>query len=182
MVVDQSLGSPQSSLLPRLGLGVVDLLFRRVPKFVAPRSIAAGLRMSGVQLGRTTVFLGMPTLVGPGDIASRLRIGEHCGFNFGCHFELDGEIVIEDHVSVGHEVLFLTRDHESSDPGRRGQVAGAKSIRVGAGAWLGARCIVLPGVTIGAGAVVGASVVVRSDVPPNTLLSGARKISLAKWR
>jgi acetyltransferase-like isoleucine patch superfamily enzyme len=35
---------------------------------------------------------------------------------------------------------------------------------------------------VGTGAVVGASVVVREDVPPNTLLAGTRKISLARWR
>jgi acetyltransferase-like isoleucine patch superfamily enzyme len=37
-------------------------------------------------------------------------------------------------------------------------------------------------VTVGAGSVIGANVVVRDDVPPNTLLMGSRKLSLAKWR
>jgi acetyltransferase-like isoleucine patch superfamily enzyme len=50
------------------------------------------------------------------------------------------------------------------------------------GAWIGARCTIMPGVTIGAGAVVGATMVISKDVPPNTLLLGPQKISLAKWR
>jgi acetyltransferase-like isoleucine patch superfamily enzyme len=50
------------------------------------------------------------------------------------------------------------------------------------GVWLAARCTIMPGVTIGAGAVIGASVVVSVDVPPNTLVMGAQKVSIAKWR
>jgi len=38
------------------------------------------------------------------------------------------------------------------------------------------------GVTIGAGTVIGAGVTVAADVPPNTLMTGAKPISLAKWR
>lgn len=124
----------------------------------------------------------MPTLVGPGDAPSRLEIGELCGLNFGCYFELDAPITLGDHVAVGHEVMFLTRTHDPSRPERRGEPAGAKPIRIENGSWLGSRCTILPGVTVGAGSVIGASVVVREDVPPNTLLAGARKISIAKWR
>jgi acetyltransferase-like isoleucine patch superfamily enzyme len=40
----------------------------------------------------------------------------------------------------------------------------------------------MPGVKIGAGSVIGASVVVASDVPPNILVMGKRRISIANWR
>jgi maltose O-acetyltransferase len=163
-------------------LSLVEAIFCRCPNFVASRMMAAGLRMAGVRMGRTSAFWGMPTLVGPESLCQRLRIGESCGFNFGCYFELYDDIVFEDHVSVGHEVMFLTKTHDSSSAGRRGRATASRPIRVGAGCWLGARCTVLPGVTIGAGSVVSASVVVREDVPPNTLLIGTRKISIAKWR
>jgi maltose O-acetyltransferase len=53
---------------------------------------------------------------------------------------------------------------------------------VGDGSWLGARCTVLGGVSIGAGSVIGAGVTVASDVPPNTLMTGGKPVSLAKWR
>jgi acetyltransferase-like isoleucine patch superfamily enzyme len=78
--------------------------------------------------------------------------------------------------------MFLTRGHA---PGPAAQRAGAvvrSPIVIENGAWLGARCTILPGVTVGAGSVIAASVIVAQDVPPNTLITGAQKVSLAKWR
>jgi acetyltransferase-like isoleucine patch superfamily enzyme len=124
----------------------------------------------------------MPTLLGSGNFAERLSIGELCGLNFGCYFELFAPITLADHVAVGHQVMFLTRTRNASGPERRGAPIGAEPIVIEAGCWLGSRCVILPGVTVGAGSVVGANVVVRESLPPNTLLAGARKISIAKWR
>lgn len=171
-----------SSIDSRTRLHLAEGVFRCCPRFVGARSVPVALRAAGVRVGKACMFFGFPKLVGPGDACSRLSIGSDCGFNFGCYFELDGEISIADHVSVGHEVMFLTREHDMQDPTRRGTPRGARPIRIESGAWLGSRCVVMPGVTIGAGSVVGASVVVREDVPPNTLLMGARRISLARWR
>jgi maltose O-acetyltransferase len=90
--------------------------------------------------------------------------------------------VLEDHVSVGHDVMFLTRSYEPGSAHQRAGAMKAAPILVKKGAWLGARCTVLPGVTIGEGAVIGASVVVDKDVPAQTLVMGQQRISLAKWR
>jgi maltose O-acetyltransferase len=166
----------------RVPLSLIEAVFQRLPNFVGARSITRALRLAGVQIATNSIFWGMPTLAGAGDVAPRLTIGELCGLNFGCYFELDAPITLVEHVAVGHEVMFLTRTRDSSDPTQRGKAVGAKPIHVGAGAWLGSRCIIMPGVTIGAGAVVGASVVVHEDLPPNTLLAGKRRLSLAKWR
>jgi acetyltransferase-like isoleucine patch superfamily enzyme len=45
-------------------------------------------------------------------------------------------------------------------------------IRICEGAWIGARSIILKGVTIGAGAVVGMGSIVTKDVPPRTVVAG----------
>ncbi|RYZ04699.1 MAG: acyltransferase [Myxococcales bacterium] len=163
-------------------VSAVEWALQRFPPFVGARAIALSLRMAGVSVPSSTVFWGMPTLVGTGDYAARLSIGALCGLNFGCYFELDEHITLADHVAVGHEVMFLTRSRDARDPACRGAVTGAKPIVVEAGCWLGSRSVILPGVTVGAGSVVGANVVVRESLPPNTLLAGSRRISIAKWR
>ncbi len=45
-------------------------------------------------------------------------------------------------------------------------------IRIGNGAWIGAKAIILKGVTIGEGAIVGAGSVVTRDVAPYTIVAG----------
>ena len=180
--MSQDVESSIAERRPRLPLALVELALRPCPPFVGSRLIAAGLRLAGARVAASSAFWGMPKLVGPGDVASRLEIGELCGLNFGCYFELDATITLAEHVSVGHQVMFLTRVHVPKQTGRSVEASGAKPIRIEAGSWLGSRCTILPGVTVGAGSVVGASVVVREDLPPNTLLAGSRRISIAKWR
>ena len=43
---------------------------------------------------------------------------------------------------------------------------------IGDGVWIGARAIILPGVTIGEGAVVAAGAVVTKDVDPWAVVGG----------
>jgi len=129
-------------------------------------------RLGGVQLGRGTVLSGRLRLTGTGPVTRRLVIGAHCYLNENTTFNLGAAVVLEDNVSVGMECLFLTNTHELGTPEFRAGSVQAKPIRVGRGAWLGARVTVLPGVTIGAGTVVAAGAVVAKDLPPNVLAGG----------
>ncbi len=161
---------------------MIEWALQRCPPFIGARTIPMALRLAGAKVARSVLFWGMPRLIGTGEFASRLEIGALCGLNFGCYFELDAAITLADHVAVGHEVMFLTRTRDARDAQHRGRVSGAKPIVIESGCWLGSRSVILPGVTVGAGSVVGANVVVREDLPPNTLLAGKRRISIAKWR
>lgn len=49
----------------------------------------------------------------------------------------------------------------------------AKTTHIGNDVWIGARCIVMDGVTIGNGAIVAAGSVVAKDVPPFAIVGGA---------
>ena len=47
-----------------------------------------------------------------------------------------------------------------------------KPITIGNGVWIGMRCLILDGVTIGDGAIVAAGAVVTKDVPPFAVVGG----------
>ena len=65
-------------------------------------------------------------------------------------------------VSVSPEVMILGGAHDVNDS-RFSNVAG--SIAIEDHVWIGARAVILPGVTLGRGAFVGAGSVVTKDVP-----------------
>lgn len=104
---------------------------------------------------------------------SGLTIGPGSFINYGCFFDLGAPTVIGRDVAVGYESMFITCTHGVGDSWRRAGSDYVAPVTVENGAWLGARVIVLPGVTIGAGAVIGAGGIVVKDCEPNTLYVGA---------
>lgn len=151
---------------------IVQALVRAIPSGAGLRIRPRLYRLAGLRAGRGTVFSGHLHISGSGSPSRRLHIGRNCYLNEGITFNLGGDIALEDGVSVGMECLFLTVTHEMGGPDFRAGRAQMRPVRVGRGAWLGARVILLPGVTVGAGAVIGAGAVVTRDIPPNTLAAG----------
>lgn len=82
-------------------------------------------------------------------------------------------IIIEDDVFFGLEVMVLTGSHDYKKRGIERQTAIIKApIIIKKGAWIGSRAIILQGVIIGENAVVGAGSVVNKDVDANCLYAG----------
>ena len=155
-----------------LRLLILRVLFAPMPLFVGSRTRTAGLRLAGFRIGRGTLMWGLPVLTGGAGLEQRLQIGQECWFNAGCRLDLSDTITIGDRVAFGHEVLIMTSSHDLGDPARRAGPLYTRPVTIGTGAWLGARAVILPGVSIGAGAVIAAGAVVNRDVPPNTLVGG----------
>lgn len=89
--------------------------------------------------------------------------------------EETGKIVIEDDVLIGAGVHFYVNNHcfKRTDIPIISQGYGkSKSILIKSGAWIGACCMILPGVTIGRNAVVGTGSIVTRDVEPFTVAAG----------
>lgn len=74
-------------------------------------------------------------------------------------------ITIEDEVIISAGTIIFT--HDASTPGEV-----VSPVLIKKGAYLGAGCIILPGVTIGEFSVVGAGAVVTKDVAPSTVVVG----------
>jgi acetyltransferase-like isoleucine patch superfamily enzyme len=155
-----------------LGWRIIQSLARVIPTGTGLRLRMRVYRLAGLRIGRGTVLSGSIHTSGRGHPRERLHIGSNCYINERVSFNLGGDVILEDGVSVGMECLFLTVTHELSGPDFRAGRTQMRDVRIGRGAWLGARVILLPGVTVGAGAVVGAGSVVTRDIPPNVLAAG----------
>jgi maltose O-acetyltransferase len=143
-----------------------------LPLHVGSRWRAVVLRLAGFAIGAGTVMWGTPHITGAGNLYGRLRCGRQCWFNAGCFFDLGANITIGERVAIGHEVMILTGTHHVGDGLRRAGPFYAQPVRIGDGAWLGARSTILPGVTVGEGAVVAAGAVVTKDIAAHTLVGG----------
>jgi acetyltransferase-like isoleucine patch superfamily enzyme len=80
-------------------------------------------------------------------------------------------IRIGSRVVLSYECMILTGGL-NRDIGTESSGHVVQPVVIGDAVWLGARCMILPGVTIGARSVVAAGSVVVSDVPENTLVAG----------
>ena len=96
-------------------------------------------------------------------IGERVSIGSRCFLWAGPD---KGRIVIGDDVLFGPEVVITAANYRFNDgaPVTK-QLMEEGDVIVGADVWIGARAIILPGVTIGDGAIIGAGALVRNDIP-----------------
>lgn len=105
--------------------------------------------------------------------SARLHIGDDVGMS-GCSVSCRTQITIGDRVLVGTGVLITDSDAHPINPNDRNDDTRTISLPVvvESDVFLGARSIVLKGVTIGRGAVVGAGAVVTRDVPSFAIVAG----------
>jgi acetyltransferase-like isoleucine patch superfamily enzyme len=141
----------------------------------------------GAVYGQRWITIGAGCVIGaqvslsagmvPGqDLGDRpvLRIGDRCVIGRGSHIVAHHSIVIGDDVFTGPYVYVTDQNHGYADPdvpiGR--QWPSNTPVSIGAGSWLGAGVIVLPGACIGRNVVVAAGSVVRGRVPDRCVIAG----------
>jgi acetyltransferase-like isoleucine patch superfamily enzyme len=98
----------------------------------------------------------------------RMRLGDRVFINSGAVVFSVLEIEIGDDVAIANEAYITDTDSHGVE-GRQPRDA---PVRIGSGSWVGARAIVLPGVTVGRRCVIGAGAVVTRDVPDDSLAGG----------
>lgn len=104
------------------------------------------------------------------DFGRNIHVGDNVFINAGCQFQDQGGVWLGDGCLVGHNVVFVTLNHDL-EPARR-QVCIPKSIVLGKNVWIGSNATILGGVKIGDNAVVAAGAVVTKDVEANTIVGG----------
>lgn len=144
-------------------------LGRRVRVSGRPRVVAIGtMRIgSGVQIYST---LARSEFVA--DHGATLEIGDRTLVNFGTSIVAIERVTIGAHCHIGPHCYILDNSFHELEPERRLERPRSRPITIEDNVWLGARVIVMPGVTIGRDSVVGAGSVVTKDIPSRTLAAG----------
>lgn len=104
----------------------------------------------------------------------QIRIGDCSQIGINCI--MDNDIVIKNDVIMGPDVIIYTSSHEYKEFGVPINQQGEKEHRqviIGNNVWIGARSIILPGVSIGDNCIIGANTVVTKDVPDNVVICGS---------
>jgi len=153
-------------------LRVALLLGMFLPVRIGGRIRVLLLRTAGLNIGPGTIMYAMPTILAGSQFEKMLSIGSNCWFNIGTTLDVHADLIIEDNVYFGHDILVLTQSHEVGPSGKRAGPLINEAVHIGRGAWIGARVCILPGVNIGAGAIIAAGSLVTRDVPPDTTVAG----------
>ncbi len=97
------------------------------------------------------------------------------GSGIGINNRIQGPLVIGSDVMMGPDVIIYTKNHNYKDIARPMVEQGdskARKVTLEDDVWIGARAVILPGVTIGKGSIVGACALVTKDVPPYAIVGG----------
>jgi acetyltransferase-like isoleucine patch superfamily enzyme len=120
-------------------------------------------------------YLGQRLRIGAGasmEENSVVRIGNRCQIAPDVTVNPTEPVVIGDEVGISAEVAIFTHGYHAGHPVRDGHAAAFAGVEVEAGAWLGFRAVLLPGVKVGAGTVVAATATVTRSLPAGVLAAG----------
>nr|WP_244516089.1 DapH/DapD/GlmU-related protein [Halomonas daqiaonensis] len=128
------------------------------------------LMLVGAKIGRNVIFYP-GVWVNPG---YNLSVGDHVDLALDVIISTKGGVKIGDRVLVGYRTQILSSNHMIPD--NKGRIFGAghsyAPVEIEDDVWIGANCVILPGVKIGRGAVVAASSIVTKDVSSFSVVGG----------
>ena len=104
--------------------------------------------------------------------AHNVHFGDHIYANFGLTLVDDTHIYVGSNTMFGPHVTVATAGHPVLPELRKEEYQFNLPVHIGENCWLGAGCIILPGVTIGDNTVIGAGSVVTKDIPANVVAFG----------
>ena len=136
-----------------------ELLFVTNPWQISSRLRVKVLRAFGAEIGDGVIFRPRTRVKSPW----KLHIGARSWIGDGVWFHNQDDVYVGTDAVISQETFLTTGSHRvRSDMGLV-----TSPIRIGDGAWITSRCIVLGGSRIGESAVVQPMTVVRGEVGPN---------------
>lgn len=115
---------------------------------------------------------------------SEIKIGNNVHIGSYNRIASMNEVVIEDDVLFAAFVHITDHSHEFRNiqlPVREQGVFTKGPVRIKKGAWLGFRCNILSGVTVGEHSVIAAGAIVTKNVPPYSVVAGCPARVIKKY-
>lgn len=138
--------------------------------YISPRAVLQ--EHSRIAIGQRTLIGRHVELVPQG---GSITIGSDCSLNNHVVLYGAGGITVRDGCRIATGVVVIAFNHGYDDltlPIRHQPIT-ARGVVVEEDVWIGARAILLDGVTVGPGSVIGAGSVVTRDVPANAVVAGS---------
>jgi maltose O-acetyltransferase len=106
------------------------------------------------------------------DISANIEVGDHCIIGTRCMIQ--SGVVMGDYIMIGPDVKIYSRNHVFSSLETPVSLQGKefKKTILGNDVWIGANCVILPGVKIGHKTVIAAGSIVTKDIPDFALVGG----------
>lgn len=123
------------------------------------------LRLFGAKVGQGVVIKPRINI----HLPWKLRIGDHSWIGEEVFILNLEPVEIGSHCCISQQAFLCTGNHDFRDPSFSYR---SLPIIVQDGAWIGARCFVAPGVTVGTEAVVSAGSLVTGNLPPAMICAG----------
>lgn len=100
------------------------------------------------------------------------HLGDHVYANFNLTLVDDTHIYIGNYVMIGPNVTIATAGHPINPAQRKKAAQFNIPVHIGDNVWIGANCVILPGVSIGENSVIGAGSIVTKNIPENVVAVG----------
>ena len=138
----------------------------------AKRLVIAAFRRYAMVLGMTILPFSRLRVLLLRSCGARVGSGCYIGFNVIFDTNYTELIAIGNNVTISHDTVIYTHTISPVVSPLSELYNQILPVTINNGAWIGARCIVLPGVTISKNCIVGAGSVVSRSTEPNCLYVG----------
>lgn len=149
---------------------VMQLLFS-LPRYSVLNALKSSfLRIQGARIGKRVIFYPGVWIVS----GKNLEIGDDVDLALDVLITTGGGVCIGDRTLIGYRSQIISSNHNIPPMPARIFDSGhiSKPVTIGCDVWVGASCLILPGVDIGDGAIIAAGSVVTKSVAPYTVVGG----------
>jgi acetyltransferase-like isoleucine patch superfamily enzyme len=139
-------------------------VFQGRGKLILSDHVTLGYRLAGAR--------NMPIVLQPRDPGAVIFIKRSAALMNGCELIARTYIEIGEDCRIGPHTLIYDSDFHELSPDRRDEQGSSAPVVIGDNVWIGARVMILKGVSIGKDAVIAAGSVVTKDVPQGSIVAG----------